>query len=199
MLLIRREIVIGVLLAATGLLAWWYRASLAPEPRVMPSAQRRPDFVVERLTAVTMDQQGKPERRLSTPELRHYPDDGSSELDSPVLTLFDPPAPPWQARARSGWVSADGKEWLMQEQVRINRDAAPGFTPMVLKSSELLVLPDDEYAETDRFVELESGDDWVSAQDGMQAWFGQRMRVRFFGRTRARVALDENLAAPSAN
>ena len=195
----RREIVIGVLLAATGLLAWWYRASLAPEPQAPPSAQRRPDFVVERLTAVTMDQLGKPERHLSTPELRHYPDDGSSELDTPVLTLFDPPAPPWRAQARSGWVSADGKEWLMQGPVRIERDAAPGFTPVVLTTSELLVLPDNEYAETDRFVELESRDDWVTAKDGMQAWFGQRMRVRFFGRTRARVALDETLAAPSAD
>lgn len=52
------------------------------------------------------------------------------------------------------------------------------------------------YAETDRFVELERGEDWLTAVDGVQLWFERPMRSRYFGRVRQRMATTP--AAPDA-
>jgi lipopolysaccharide export system protein LptC len=189
----RRELSVGGLLVAIALLAWWYSATRTPESAVATDTQRRPDFVVENLTGVTMGMNGRPARLLATPLLRHYPDDQSSEMETPVMTVFSEDAPPWIISSERGWISADGDELLLQGAVRAERASAPGLAPMVLLSSEMLVLPEVDYAETDRFAELERGDDWVTARDGMQVWFGEQMRVKLFGRNRTRLAPGRKL------
>jgi hypothetical protein len=60
---------------------------------------------------------------------------------------------------------------------------------MRVVTSELLVLDDLGYAETDRFVELERGEDWLTAANGAQLWFEKPMRNRFFGRVRQLIAV----------
>jgi lipopolysaccharide export system protein LptC len=195
----RRELLIGLLLAAAGLAAWWYRLSAPPEPTRVPSAERTPDYIVDDLTALTMDAFGRPQRRLATPRLRHFADDDSSELETPRLVLLDDDAPPWHVRSEWGWVLAAGNEVLLQGAVRAERASAPGIEPLTMTTSALLLLPDDDYAETDRFVEIENGDDWITAVHGMQAWFGEDMRVRFFGRTRALLDRVESSAAPASD
>lgn len=194
----RRELIVGGLLVAIALVAWWYSASRAPETAVATDTQRRPDFVVENLTGVTMGMNGRPARLLATPLLQHYPDDESSEVETPVMTVFSEDAPPWVIRSERGWISADGDELLLQGAVRAERASAPDLAPMVLVSSEMLVLPEVDYAETDRFAELERGDDWVTATDGMQVWFGEQMRVKLFGRNRTRLAPTSDLGDESS-
>jgi lipopolysaccharide export system protein LptC len=187
-----RELIVAALLALLGAAAWWYSASIAPEPDRVPETVRRPDYVIEDLVGVTMAPNGRPARRLETPQLRHYPVDDSRELDTPRILIFDDDAPPWVIRSERGWVSADGDEALLEGAVRAERDAAPNLEPMVLTTSELLLLPDSDYAETDRFAELERGNEWVSANDGMQVWFGEPMRIRLFGRTHMRIAPNDS-------
>jgi lipopolysaccharide export system protein LptC len=186
-----REFIVGALLALLGAVAWWYSALVAPEPDRVPETARKPDYVVEDLVGVTMAPNGRPARRLETPQLRHYPGDDSSELDTPYMLVFDDEAPPWVIRSERGWVSANGDEVLLEGAVRARRDAAENLEPMVLTTSEMLLLPDSDYAETDRFAELERGNDWVTANDGMQVWFGEPMRIRLFGRTHMRIAPDD--------
>lgn len=183
----RRELIVGALLAALALLGWWYSAARMPAAPIATDSQRRPDYLVENLTGVTMGADGLPARLLATPLLRHYADDGSSDVQTPVMTVFSDDAPPWIIRSERGWISADGDELLLQGDVRAERASTPELAPLVLVSSELLVLPDVDYAETDRFAELERGEDWVTANDGMQVWFGEHMRVKLFGRNRTRV------------
>jgi lipopolysaccharide export system protein LptC len=184
-----RETILGLALAVLGLLAWWYGASREPAPAPGGPTERRPDYVVEDVTGVTMDADGRPARRLVSPQLRHYPDDGSTELDRPLVTVFDDAAPPWRVQAERGWIDATGDELLLEGAVQATRAATPELEPVKLTTSELLVLVDTDYAETDRFAELERGADWVTANDGMRVWFSEPMRVRTFGRTRSRVGV----------
>ncbi len=193
----RREFLIGVLLAAAGLAAWWYRSSAPPTSVPVPRSERAPDYIVDDLTALTMDALGRPQRRLATPRLRHFADDDSSELATPRLVLLEDNAPPWHLSAEQGWVLAGGNEVLLQGAVRAERARATGIEPVVMTTSAMLLLPDNDYAETERFVEIESGEDWITAVHGMQAWFGEDLRVRFFGRTRALLDVVEPKVAPA--
>ncbi|QQO56326.1 MAG: LPS export ABC transporter periplasmic protein LptC [Thiohalocapsa sp. PB-PSB1] len=187
-----RELIIGVLLGLVGLLAWWYSTQLVLEPEAISAGKRKPDYVVEDLVGVTMDEQGRPDRTLQTPQLRHFPDDDSIELDEPHLQIFNDTAPPWHIRSERGWVSADGEELLMQGRVRAERKSTADLEPMTLMTSEMLLLPDMDYAETDRYTELDRGEDWAGANDGMQIWFAEPMRMRMFGRTRIRFATTDD-------
>lgn len=187
MALTRREVWLALILAAAGVAAWLMR----PDPEIGPgddaAGERRPDYIVEGLRAVTLDERGEPARRLDALRLRHYPDDGSSELDEPVLQVYSEDAPPWQARARLAWINAAGDELLLEQDVRLDRDATVDSAAIELRTAELLVLPEVDYAETSRFVMVERASDWLTATDGMRAWLGEGTRLQLFGRVRALV------------
>jgi lipopolysaccharide export system protein LptC len=190
-----RELTIALLLAAAGLAAWWYRGGRQAElGGPLPPGQ--PDYVVEQVAALSMSAAGTPERRLFSPQLRHYPERGGSVLETPVLHLLDTDAPDWVIRAERAWVAEDTSEVLMEGRVHAERDADAGSPPLRIQTSELLVLNDASYAETDRFVELERGADWLTAVDGMQLWFEEPMRSRFFGRVRQRM---QSAGAPATD
>lgn len=189
----------ALLLALSGTLAWWLQRDARPPPSAPEPTQRRPDYIVEGLSALMMDAAGRPDRRLVASELRHYPDDGSSELDAPRLVVYADDAPPWRARADIGWINAEGDEVLLQERVRLERDATDTAAPLLLRTSEMLVLPETDYAETARFVEIDSGDDWVTAEHGMRAWLGEPLRVKLFGRVRSRYGIADAAAGDASS
>jgi lipopolysaccharide export system protein LptC len=188
----RRELLIALLLLAAGLLAWWYRGARQPEDVLDAPRQGQPDYVVEQVAAVMMSESGEPLRRLWSPELRAYPGDGGNELDAPLLHLLEPGAPDWVIRSEAAWISAEGDEVLLEGRVLAERDAVGSEPALRVRTSELLLLEDYDYAETDRFVELERGSDWLTAVDGMRLWFEAPMRSRFFGRVRQQMHLAEN-------
>ena len=198
MTLSRREVIIALVLAAVGLAAWWYRGGRDADGVPSPLGPGQPDYVVEQVAGLSMSAAGLPERRLRSPELRHYPDGAGSVLDAPVLHLLDPVTPDWVIRAEQAWVAEDTSEVLMEGQVLAERAAYAESPALRIHTSELLVLNDAGYAETDRFVELERGADWLTAIDGMQLWFEEPMRSRFFGRVRQHMQRADVPAADGA-
>lgn len=190
-----RELWVAMLLVVIGLMAWW----LLPAPDIdlgpRTTAERRPDYVVEGLRAITLDAAGLPEHRLDASRLRHYPDDGSSELDDPVLLVYGVDAPDLSARAARAWINKRGDEILLEEDVWLQRAATAESAPIELRTSELLVLPEVDYAETAHFVEIERERDWITSTEGMRAWLGETTRIQLFGRARALLAPDTDTDA----
>lgn len=182
-----RELLTGLALLTLGLFAWWVNALRDEDAEVAQAGAPKPDYIAEGVVAVTMNEAGRAARRLTTPRLWHYPDDDSTELEEPRLTILSPSAPPWRIRSDTGWIGDDGEELLLQGTVRAQRAASRDLEALSLETSEMLLLPDWDYAETDRFAELERGAGWVTATDGMQVWFGPQLRIRSFGRTRAKL------------
>jgi lipopolysaccharide export system protein LptC len=185
-----RQRVLALVLTLVGGVAWWQQSGQAPEAPPMLVRARLPDYTVEQFTATTMDPNGRPARSLTAREMRHYPDDDSSELDLPVLVLNRPDGPPWDIRSESGWISGD-REWLLLHgQVFADREGRGEARPIHLRTSELTVRPRQSYAETAMPVEITSDEDWLTST-GMQVWFGEtEMRARFLGRARGRFAVQ---------
>jgi LPS export ABC transporter protein LptC len=189
MTLSTRELAVALVLIVLGGLAWWYQGRDDMEPRAVKPRDGVPDYTVEHASAVVMSEQGEPLRILDTPELRAYPDSGGTELDLPVLTVLDPEAPDgsrWIIRSESAWIAPSEDEVLLEGRVYARRDSAEE-KPIRIYTSALLLLNDADYAETDRFVELTQGEDWVTAINGMRFWFRDPMRSRLYGRVRQRM------------
>ena len=185
----KRTVFLTVLLLLAGALTWWLKRETEPPAAGPVPGPHRPDFTVDDFTITTMDLSGAPARRLTAREMRHYPDDDSTELDLPRLTLFNQDAPPWLIRSERGWVSPDGELVLLLGRVFIDRDGTEEEAPMHLVTRDLRVQRQAEYAETDQPVSANSGSSQVQAV-GMQAWLGEPMRIKLLSRVRGRYEVN---------
>ena len=112
-------------LVALAALAWWLPNALTPRDNLFDSESRHdPDYIIDNFTATEMNAQGQRKHELRAVKLVHYADDDSADLTQPYLIQFPPDAAPVHTRADRGWVSPDGKEILMQGNVRVTRGAS---------------------------------------------------------------------------
>jgi lipopolysaccharide export system protein LptC len=176
-------------MAAVGALAWWLQQGEEPPAPDNGSQDRRPDYTVDNFTATMMGETGSPRRRLTAIELRHFADDDSNELEKPRLTLFEETAPPWRLRSETGWVSGDGNEIRLHGEVFIDREPGATTRPLHLRTRELYLKRDENYAETDLPVRATSELDWVTSANGARIWFGKDLRIKLLGRARGEIAI----------
>jgi lipopolysaccharide export system protein LptC len=177
-------------LAVVAILSSWL-ASRAPVEEARPIAPPAhvPEHFARNLRSTTMDAQGRPARALETPSLIRFLDDQTSELESPVLRVYQNGEPPWVIRSERAWVSADGDTLRLLGKVKITRDAAPGIRPVEVNTTNLLVRRKDDYVETADFATLVSQNSRASGV-GVQAWLGKENRIRLLSEARGHYAID---------
>jgi lipopolysaccharide export system protein LptC len=175
----RHPLVLWTLLLLAAGLSWWLGGGgQRPSPVATHQGPREVDYYLRDFNATRMGPDGRPDRTLSARELRHFPDDDTTELAQPVLDIHQGEAPPWVVRSERGWVSANGDLILLQGAVHIERAAGPRNRPMRIDTRNLRVQPRQDYAETDERVRVRSGRDRIDAT-GMQAWFRAPARIKF--------------------
>ncbi len=172
---------LALLLVCAAALSWWLlqRAeTLPPAPPQQAQATRGIDYYITGMDVTRMTKAGVPAHRLRTPQLRHFTDDETSELEQPHLTVFQADAPPWEVDAERAWVSADGSLVLLQGEVLIERAGDADDRPIRIETLNLRVQPEQDYAETDERVRVTSETDWIDSV-GMRAWLRPPSRFNF--------------------
>lgn len=142
-----------MLLLLAGLTLWLERAS---QQEVVVSGKTRhdPDYVVDNFTIKRFDPQGKLYQTLTADEMRHYPDDDSTQADMPRMTYhLDLKT---FINADKAWIDAGGKTVELESNVRVRHENKKG-PETVLTTSKLTVLPDDEIARTKAPVTITQG------------------------------------------
>jgi lipopolysaccharide export system protein LptC len=191
-----RPALLGALAVVAGV-SWWL-AGPAPVEEARPVAPpgHVPEYFATNLRSTTMDAQGRPARSLETPRLTRFLDDETSELESPVLRVFQDGEPPWVIRSERAWVSPDGETVTLLGKVKITRDAAPGIRPVEVDTTNLLVRRKDDYAETADFATLVSRNSRASGV-GVQAWLGKENRIRLLSQARGHYEIDTEIDTPN--
>ncbi len=115
-----------------------------------------PDFIVEDFETRHFDLSGHLQHQLNAKRMRHYPDDESTEVETPSL-LYYAHTPPTHLKAQKAWISKDGKEIRLYDQVQLTRPATDDQAELTANSSELHVFPDEEIARTQTPVTLING------------------------------------------
>lgn len=177
-----RQRLLTLLLILLAAAAWWLATVRERGTQVGARDPGVPDQVVEGLRATTMDEAGRPQRRLIAREARHYPRHAGTQLDEPHLTLFTETGPPWRLQSERGWVAEKAEEIRLQGQVLLEREAGADNPPLQVETRELLLRPQEDYARTDQPLHAISGPDWLHSVQGGEAWFGEALRARLFGR-----------------
>jgi lipopolysaccharide export system protein LptC len=119
------RLAIAAVLIVLAALSWWLPNAMTPRSGLFDSESRHdPDYIIDNFTAPEMNAQGQRKHELRAVKLVHYADDDSADLTQPYLIQFPPDAAPVHTRADRGRVSPDGKEILMQGNVRVTRGAS---------------------------------------------------------------------------
>jgi lipopolysaccharide export system protein LptC len=189
---VRRNLLAGLVLAVTAALTWWLAQEDADGPSLStaPQGGHQIDYYLRRLSFTTYTADGDPARTLRAPELRHFADDDTTEIDLPYMEIHKASAPPWEVRAKTGWISPDGALVRLQGDVVIRREAGPGVRPMRIVTPEMRVEPERDYAETDEPVTVTSRADRIDSV-GMQAWLTEPGRIKFLSQVRARYVIPQ--------
>ncbi len=152
----------GLLLLLALLTFWLDRMVQVPMPKKDGSSRHDPDYWVENFTATRMGLDGMPLHVLVAGKMLHYPDDDSTYLTRPHLTQYAKGQPPVHIEALKGQVSSNGENAYFTGDVKVTREAAPGKSELNMTTSYLHVVPDREFAETDREVTIRDATTRVS-------------------------------------
>ena len=140
----------------------------------MEVAPKRPDYPYGLRICLThselrkLDLDGNLKYTLKATDIRHYPDDDSTDMTQPNLVYLNPPKPPVTITAQSGHASTNGAQVDLYDDVRIHRAPTKKDEAMDATMAQLTVLPDDEKAYTKSPVLITQGISWVTGI-GMQA------------------------------
>jgi lipopolysaccharide export system protein LptC len=148
------------------------------------SAPHEPDYFIEDMVRRTTGEDGELRNILRSELVEHYPDDDSMELASPHLEIYNGNPEPWHVVAERGWVSSGNEVVLLHGAVEIWRNGANGERVYEVLTSELRVLPKEEYAETDNPAII-VGPATVTHAIGMRANFAHS-RLELLKRVRSK-------------
>ena len=116
------------ILGLVGMLSIWLQTEVRNEnPATIDYLNRHdPDYYIENFTTTGMDEFGQRSYVLEAARMAHFPDDGSALLDNPHLIEFNEGSAPRHTYAKSGWLSGNGQDLLLEGDVKIIQEAGFG-------------------------------------------------------------------------
>ena len=158
---------LSLLLVLTGLTFWLRYATDSPQPKFDGKLRHDPDYIVTDAILRKIDLTGRLKYTLSAADIRHYPDDESTDMLKPNLVHFQAKKPPVTMSAERGHISKDGEQVDLYDNVNIRRSASAQYEELTAYMPELTILPDVERAFTKSPVLITQGKSWMKGV-GMQ-------------------------------
>jgi lipopolysaccharide export system protein LptC len=153
-----------VLLTMLAALTFWLEHVMQPpaDPRSdRPTTD--PDYIVNGLAAVRMDAKGDVKHTLNAQKMTHYPEGDVTLLLEPRFITYTEGRTPLTVTSRHAKVSGNAENVYFEDGVRVVRAPYAGRSELVLETSYLHVIPDQNVAKTDRPVTIRDATGMVSA------------------------------------
>jgi lipopolysaccharide export system protein LptC len=112
------------------------------------------DYFLENFVTTKTDIHGNLRHVLAAVEMRHFPDDESTELVRPRFTQYGENKPPTQIEGQLGYVSANGEVVKFKGNVIITRKAYANHNEMRVYTDHITIVPKDEKASTEAEVTI---------------------------------------------
>lgn len=156
------------LLTILALLTFWINRSVHP-PQHRPDSNNRhdPDYILNNFVTTKTDQYGNVLYELHAAEMKHFPDDDSTELKLPKLVQYTDGKPNTHITSKRGLVSSNGEQVQFMDDVVLVREAYADRGEMTLLTQYLKVTPDSGIATTDKPVVIKQAPKTVIHGTGM--------------------------------
>ena len=121
---------------------YWLNQQVLPEPAKPDSSKRHdPDAIVENFSATRLNEQGVPSFVMAATKMLHYPDDDSTTLEAPRITMLSVGQPAIHATAKRGIISSKGDEVFLHDNVEVLREASAQQDQLTLQTEYLHIIP----------------------------------------------------------
>lgn len=158
---------LSILTALTILTFWLRYATEMDEPRRDGKTRHDPDYIVTDAVLRKLDQHGVLKHTLTAPEVRHFPDDDTTDMIKPQVVYMNATKPPLTLSADKGHTSQDNERVDLTGNVRVYRPPVGKYEELTATMDELVVFPDEETAFTKSPVHITQGNSWIKGV-GMQ-------------------------------
>lgn len=171
-----------LLMLALALLTFWLERT-ARTDQSHPSLHRHdPDYIVNNFNMVRYGSAGNVESMLSARRMVHFPDDDSTELDSPRVVQTKPAEAPLNLSANTGALSQDGEDTFLYQNVLLVRRAIPSLPEMRIRTDFLHMVRARSLFLTDREIEIREENRFLTGRgmeyDNLSRVLQLRDRVR---------------------
>ncbi|MFZ2855733.1 MAG: LPS export ABC transporter periplasmic protein LptC [Rhodocyclaceae bacterium] len=150
-----------ILIALSGLTFWLRHAIELPDERQDGKNRHDPDYIISAPQLRKLDKNGQLQYTLNANEIRHYPDDDTTDVTKPVLVNLNTKRPSVTISSERAHVSQDGNQVDFYDDVRILRAATAQQAALLATMPDLVVRPDDEKAFTKSPVLVTQGASWL--------------------------------------
>ncbi|HYC44787.1 MAG TPA: LPS export ABC transporter periplasmic protein LptC [Burkholderiales bacterium] len=154
---------LALLAMVAGLTFWLDHVMQPPADARGERASGDPDYIVGGLAAVRMDEKGHVQHTLHAQKMTHYPDGDVTLLVEPRFVTYAEGRTPVTVTSRRARVSGNGENVYFEDAVRVTRAPYGNRSELVLETSYLHVIPDDNIAKTDRPVTIRDATAVVNA------------------------------------
>ena len=193
-------LVLAILLAVV---TFWINLTVEQQgPKIDGSNRHDPDYTMSNFVTTQTDTTGKLRYVLAAAEMLHYPDDDSTVLQRPRYTQFTINKPYTQIEALRGYVSSNGEEIELVDNVKVVRQAFEGKGEMQVLTEKLVILPNQELAKTDSAVLIKQAPKTVIRAKGM-VFDKKNQTLKLFNRVKAHyerpaaLPVKSNKSAPA--
>jgi lipopolysaccharide export system protein LptC len=153
---------VALLAGITGLTFWLNNLAQPPDLPNEGKMRHDPDYIVEDFSATRIAEDGMPRYTLSARRMMHYPDDDTTQLESPHFVHYSRERAPIVATSRTALVSSNGEKARLQDDVKVVREAEGNKDALVLETSALDIIPDKNLAQTDQPVKIYDGNSLIT-------------------------------------
>jgi lipopolysaccharide export system protein LptC len=157
-----------VLAIALAIITFWINLTVEQQgPKIDGSNRHDPDYTMNNLVNTQTDVTGKLRYVLAAAEMVHYPDDDSTVLQRPRFTQYTANKPYTQIEGLRGYVSSNGEEVELVDNVKVVRQAFENKGEMQILTEKLLILPNQDLVKTDSPVVIKQAPKTVITATGM--------------------------------
>ena len=129
-----------------------------------------PDSFVESIDLAVMDEKGHLKYHVWAEQMTHFPHDDSLKLRRPDIDIVHKDGAVWHINAERGETTSAGDRLWLLGKVDIRRPASTTDSAIHVITSDLLIKPEDELAETENAAMI-TGNRYVINAIGLKADF----------------------------
>ena len=156
------------LLSIFAIMTAWINHVVQPtKPKLDGSSRHDPDYIMSNFVTTQTDINGDLRYKLASVEMKHFPDDDTTNLQQPRYTQFSANKPYTQVEALRGHVSSNGDQVQLIDNVKITRQAFAEKGEMTIETNYLNVLPNEDLARTDSPVIIRQAPKTIIYATGM--------------------------------
>jgi lipopolysaccharide export system protein LptC len=157
-----------ILAIALAIITFWINLTVEQQgPKIDGSNRHDPDYTMNNFVTTQTDITGKLRYILAAAEMVHYPDDDSTVLQRPRFTQYTADKPYTQIEGLRAYVSSDGEEIELVDNVKVVRQAFEGKGEMQVLTEKLIILPQQDLVKTNSPVVITQAPKTVIHATGM--------------------------------